>query len=68
VLLIAEAIRKGGPDREGIKAGLEQLKDFRGVMADYTFGQQHNGVHRFLVVKIKGGKPTLETSLKETVK
>jgi len=68
VLLIAEAIRKGGPDRERIKAGLEQLKGFRGVMADYTFDQQHNGVHRFHVVKIKGGKPTLETLLEETVR
>jgi branched-chain amino acid transport system substrate-binding protein len=68
VLLIAEAIRKGGPDREGIKAGLEQLKGFRGVMADYTFDQQHNGVHRFHVVKIKGGKPTLETLLEEAVR
>jgi len=37
-------------------------------MANYTFDRQHNGVHRFHVVKIKGGKPTLETLLEETVR
>lgn len=68
LLLIAEAIKKGGPGREAIKAGLERLKGFRGVMADYTFDPQHNGAHRFLVVKIKGGKPILETFLEETTR
>jgi len=52
----------------GIKAALERVKGFRGVMANYTFDRQHNGVHRFHVVKIKGGKPTLETLLEETVR
>ncbi len=51
-----------------LMAGLERLRGFRGVMADYTFDPQHNGAHRFLVVKIKGGKPTLETLLEETVR
>ena len=68
LLLIAEAIKKGGPSREAIKAGLERLRGFRGVMADYTFDPQLNGAHRFLVVKIKGGKPILETFLEETTR
>jgi len=65
VLLLAEAMKKNGPTREKIKAGLEQLKDFKGVLADYTFDEKKNGVHRFLVVEIKGGKPALVTVLEE---
>jgi branched-chain amino acid transport system substrate-binding protein len=60
VLLLAEAVKKGGPSRAGIKAGLEHLKGFRGVTADYTFDQKRNGIHRFYVAKIKEGKPALE--------
>lgn len=65
VLLLAEAIKKGGSSREGVKTGLEQIEDFQGVMADYTFDEKRNGVHRFYVVEIKGGKPTLATLLEE---
>lgn len=65
VLLLGEAAKTGGPTRDGIKAGLEQVKGFRGVMADYTFDEKRNGVHRFYVTKINGGKPRLETVLEE---
>src|SRR5215472_1008770 len=63
--LVAAAMKTGGPSREGIKAGLEQLKGVRGVMADYTFDEQRNGVHRLYVAEIKGGKPTLAAVLEE---
>jgi branched-chain amino acid transport system substrate-binding protein len=65
VLLVAAAIKGGGPDRVRVKSGLEQLDRFSGVMADYTFDAQHNGVHRFLVARISGGKPVLEAILAE---
>jgi branched-chain amino acid transport system substrate-binding protein len=65
VLLLAEAAKTGGTRREGIKTGLEQLKGFRGVLADYSFDEQKNGVHRLYVAKIEGGKPTLATLLEE---
>jgi branched-chain amino acid transport system substrate-binding protein len=65
VLLLAEAAKKGGANREGIKTGLKQLKGFPGVMADYTFDEKNNGVHRFYVARIEGGKPTLVTVLEE---
>jgi branched-chain amino acid transport system substrate-binding protein len=63
ILLLAEAAKKGGPTRDGIRSGLEQMKEFKGVMSDYSFDETKNGVHRFYVVKIKEGKPTLETVL-----
>jgi branched-chain amino acid transport system substrate-binding protein len=65
VLLLAEAAKRGGPSREGVRVGLEQVKAFRGAMADYTFDAKRNGVHRFYVVKNTGGKPTLVTILEE---
>jgi hypothetical protein len=46
---------------------LEQVKAFRGVMADYTFDAKRNGVHRFYVAKITEGKPTLVTILEESL-
>jgi branched-chain amino acid transport system substrate-binding protein len=59
VLLLAEAAKRGGASREGVRVGLERLTAFRGVMADYTFDARQNGVHRFYLVRIVEGKPTL---------
>jgi len=67
VSLLAEAAKRGGANREGVKLGLEQLKAFRGVMADYTFDAKRNGVHRFYVARITEGKPTLVTILEESL-
>jgi branched-chain amino acid transport system substrate-binding protein len=67
VLLLAEAAKRGGVSREGVRLGLEQLKAFRGVMADYTFDAKRNGVHRFYVAEITAGKPTLVTILEESL-
>lgn len=63
LLLLAEAARRAAPTRDGIRAGLEQLKGFRGAMADYAFDENRNGVHRFYVARITNGMPTLVASL-----
>ena len=65
VLLLAEAAKRAGANRERVRLGLEQLKGFRGVMADYTFDAKRNGVHRLYVTEITAGKPTLVTILEE---
>lgn len=59
IFLLAEAVKRGGPSRQGIKTGLLHLKGFRGMMADYTFDEKQNGVHRFYVARITSGKPIL---------
>lgn len=68
LLLLAEAAKKGGQTRAGVKTGLTQLKAFPGVMADYTFDTGRNGVHRFLVAKVAGGKLTLVKTMSEEPK
>lgn len=65
LLLLVEAVKRGGPSREGVQVGLQHLKGFRGVMADYTFDENRNGVHRFYVVRITGNKPALAAVLEE---
>jgi branched-chain amino acid transport system substrate-binding protein len=67
VLLLAEAAKRGGASREGVRLGLEKLKGFRGVMADYTFDAKRNGVHRLYVAEITAGRPTLVTILEESL-
>jgi branched-chain amino acid transport system substrate-binding protein len=68
LLLIAAAAKTGGSTRAGVKSGLEHLKGYKGVMADYTFDANRNGVHRFLVAKVGGGKLTLVKTLTEEPK
>jgi branched-chain amino acid transport system substrate-binding protein len=65
VLVLVEAMKRTGTTRAQVKTGLEQLRGFHGVMADYTFDADRNGVHRFYLVRIRGGKPALETVLEE---
>jgi branched-chain amino acid transport system substrate-binding protein len=65
VLLLAAAMRTSGTSREQIRAGLEQLRAFRGMMGDYTFDARRNGLHRFYVAKIIAGQPRLEVVLDE---
>ena len=67
-MLLAEAVKTGGGTRAGVKAGLERLKAFPGAMADYTFDAGRNGVHRFYVAKVTGGKLALVTTLNEELK
>src|SRR5262249_47042526 len=65
VILLAEAMGRAGTTRAQVKAGLEQLRGFRGVMADYTFDTKREGVHRLYVVRIRAGTPALDTVLDE---
>ena len=67
MLLLAEAAKRGGVSREGVRLGLEELKGFRGVMADYTFDAKRNGVHRLYVAEITAGSATLVTILEESL-
>jgi branched-chain amino acid transport system substrate-binding protein len=68
LLLLAEAVKTGGPGRAGVKSGLERLKAFERAMAEYTFDSGRNGVHRFYVAKVTGGKLSLLTTLTEELK
>lgn len=65
LLLVAAAAKTAGPSRSGVKSGLEHLKTFPGVIADYTFDAERNGVHRFYVTKVSAGKLTLVRTLDE---
>ena len=44
------------------------LKAFQGAMADYTFDVGRNGVHRFFVAKVTGGKRSLVRILNKEAK
>jgi branched-chain amino acid transport system substrate-binding protein len=68
LMLLAEAIRTGGQTRAEVKSGLDHLKAFQGVMADYTFDAGRNGVHRFYVARVTGGKLSLVKTLDEELK
>ncbi len=50
-----------------MKSGLEHLKSFPGVVADYTFDVDRNGVHRFYVAKVSGGRLSLLKVLDENL-
>lgn len=64
LFLLAEASKKGGPGREGIRRGLEQIRAFPGMLGEYTFDQAHEGLHQLYVVQIREGKPALVETLK----
>jgi ABC-type branched-subunit amino acid transport system substrate-binding protein len=66
LLLIAGAMKTGGATRAGVRSGLEHLKAYPGVMADYTFDANRNGAHRFFVAKVGAGKLALVKVLSES--
>ena len=66
VFLLAEAMRQGGPGREGIRVALEQIRAFPGVLGEYTFDQSHDGIRRLYVVQIRAGRPVLMETLEAT--
>ena len=66
LFLLAEASKKGGPGRERIRRGLEQIRAFPGVLGEYTFDQAHEGLHQLYVVQIREGKPALVETIKAT--
>lgn len=56
VMLVKAAIEKGGATTEGIRAGLEGLKDFHGIGGTFNFSAgDHAGLNKdaFVMVEIK---------------
>lgn len=56
VMLLKAAIEKGGVTSEGIRAALENIKDFHGIGGTFTFsGHDHAGLTKdaFIMVEIK---------------
>ncbi|ACD95577.1 ABC transporter substrate-binding protein [Trichlorobacter lovleyi] len=56
VMLVKAAIEKGGATTEGIRAGLEGLKDFHGIGGTFNFSAgDHAGLNKdaFIMVEIK---------------
>ncbi|MCE1227335.1 MAG: ABC transporter substrate-binding protein [Geobacteraceae bacterium] len=56
VMLVKAAIEKGGATTEGIRAGLEGLKDFHGIGGTFNFSaHDHAGLNKdaFVMVEIK---------------
>ena len=56
VMLVKAAIEKGGATTEGIRAGLEGLKDFHGIGGTFNFSSHdHAGLNKdaFIMVDIK---------------
>ncbi len=68
LMLLEEAVKTSGRSRAEVKAGLERLKGFPGVVADYTFDSGRNGIHRLYVAKVAGGKLSIVKTLEETRK
>ncbi len=64
LFLVAEALKQGGPSREEIRTGLEQITAFSGVLGEYSFDRAHEGLHQLYVVQIRGGKSALVETLK----
>ncbi len=64
LILLAEAMKQGGPGREGIRAGLERTRGFPGVLGEYTFDQSHDGIRQLYVVQVRAGRPVLVETLK----
>jgi amino acid-binding protein len=55
-MLVKAAIEKGGATTEGIRAGLEGLKDFHGIGGTFNFSAgDHAGLNKdaFIMVEIK---------------
>jgi branched-chain amino acid transport system substrate-binding protein len=65
LMLLAEAVKTGGANRAGVKAGLRRVHGFPGVVADYTFDSARNGVHRFYIAKVADGRLSLVKILEE---
>ncbi|HPL16938.1 MAG TPA: ABC transporter substrate-binding protein [Spirochaetota bacterium] len=59
VIILAEAIKKGGGDREKVRDAIEGLKGFAGIGGIYNFSpQDHLGldINAFDMLTVKGGR------------
>lgn len=65
LMLVAASIKSGGATRAGIRAGLEGLKQFPGIVGDYTFDGNRNGIHRLFMARVVDGRLWLVKTLTE---
>ena len=59
IMILAEAIKKAGADREKVRDAIENLKGFAGTGGIFNFSpQDHNGlgIDSFEMLTVKGGK------------
>ena len=59
-MMLAEAMRAVGPDREGIREHLAKIKDWKGVTQTYWADAYGNLAHGTTVVKFKKGTKQME--------
>lgn len=62
--LLANVIEKVGFDREAIRKGLSELKDFSGVQGPLTCDAKHNFTNFSLISKFKGGSWNIITAIR----
>ena len=56
VMVVAEAIRKAGPDRAKIRDALAATNGYEGVTGKFRFDENRNPVKDFVKVQVVGGK------------
>jgi branched-chain amino acid transport system substrate-binding protein len=57
LMILANAIRKGGEDRAKIREAILATKDYVGVLGKYSFTPNGDSLHTASVVQIESGKP-----------
>lgn len=65
LMLVAASIKSGGATNAGIRAGLEGLKQFPGIVGDYTFDGNRNGIHRLFMARVVDDRLSLLKTLTE---
>ncbi len=64
MMILAKTMKDGGKaDRETIRKGLAELKDYKGVTGNITIDQTHNATKPAVVLQIKGGKFTYHSTI-----
>lgn len=59
LMLLANAIKRGGEDRAKIRDALLATKGYAGVLGTYSFTPNGDSLHTASVVQIRNGKPNL---------
>jgi len=66
LMLVAATVRAGGLTRSAIRTGLAGLKQFPGIVGEYTFDGSRDGIHRFFLTRVVDGRLSLLKTLTET--
>jgi branched-chain amino acid transport system substrate-binding protein len=56
LMLIAQALKKGGDDRTKVRDALAAIKDYVGITGKFAFDDQRNPVMDPFILEVKGGK------------